>query len=428
MNYKEIFVESKYAIYPISIFSEDELNFIRNFNDGKGKKLIIEIGDKFKVNFVGELRTPENNFYSVPKNFKPIGRNIEIFNKVLENHYKVDGESLRINDTFRITESGFKSEKFYYKELKEYFLDFITYEFIYPKSNILKHSTSPISKSKIDVLSTIRNRKRKGPGITYKIKDLKNTESWNLDDIYWTVIDELSTKYNDKKEINEMKSFLFEEGYKFKNIDIKNIDKIKNDINKCDVGVIHLPIKNTLLAYFNSMSVGKSYSIKAFYTDNFARVWEVLIGICLVNSESFKSKVKKLFTTYKPTRRKYEEGDIPTQYRELIPDIFSGHNNKFFIGDAKYYEDPENSNFDKEMYVYNQLINNQYPMCVFIPSNVTRRIDVREHGNFQLIVFKISAEDAIEDVIKNDTRTIEKIHELIFKNSSDDRLKGGNFK
>jgi hypothetical protein len=33
------------------------------------------------------------------------------------------------------------------------------------------------------------------------MKDLKNSDEWNLDDIYWSVIDELSTKYNDKVDI-----------------------------------------------------------------------------------------------------------------------------------------------------------------------------------------------------------------------------------
>ena len=112
-----------------------------------------------------------------------------------------------------------------------------------------------------------------------------------------------------------------------------------------------------------------------------------------------------------------------------MPDLFSfdKKSDKCFIGDAKYYQDPENSHFDKEMYVYNQLINNKYPMCVFIPSSVTRSLDVREQGEFELIVFRISVKEAIGDAVNKTRNIIDRIHELIKKNSNKKRLKGGNF-
>ena len=118
-----------------------------------------------------------------------------------------------------------------------------------------------------------------------------------------------------------------------------------------------------------------------------------------------------------PVKKRFETGDLKENYRDLLPDLFSDYNNKKFIGDAKYYQDPENSHFDKEMYVYNQLINNEYPMCVFIPSGVTRRLDLREQANFELIVFKISVKDAISDVINKTNITIDRIHKLISKNT-----------
>lgn len=70
------------------------------------------------------------------------------------------------------------------------------------------------------------------------------------------------------------------------------------------------------------------------------------------------------------------------------------------------------------MYVYNQLTNNEYPMCVFIPSTVTRRVDVREQGPFELIVFKISTMDAISDAINGETNVISKVQMLIGKNTN----------
>jgi hypothetical protein len=155
----------------------------------------------------------------------------------------------------------------------------------------------------------------------------------------------------------------------------------------------------------------------------------VKVRDALCHSDDWKDELKDVFLEYKPTRRRYEEGDVPTTYRDLMPDLFSydKQTDKCFIGDAKYYQDPENSHFDKEMYVYNQLINNKYPMCVFIPSTTTRRIDVRKQGDFELIVFRISVKEAIEDVLKETRNIIDRIHELIKKNSNEDRLKGGNF-
>jgi hypothetical protein len=145
--------------------------------------------------------------------------------------------------------------------------------------------------------------------------------------------------------------------------------------------------------------------------------------------------MKDVFLQYKPTRRRYEEGDVPTTYRDLMPDLFSydKQTDKCFIGDAKYYQDPENSHFDKEMYLYNQLIQNKYPMCVFIPSSVTRRIDVREQGEFELMVLHISVKDAIKDATDEKSRvTIERVHDLILKNCNKylevkSRLINGNF-
>ena len=142
-DYKKVFVESNRLEYTINevidgepIFTESELKFIEE------KKLLTKVGDRFKVSFVGELITPDSKFFSLPKNFDINDDNIEIFKDVLKNY---SGNSLLTNNTFSITKSGIKSEKFFYNELKYYFLDYITYEFIYPKKTILKHSASPIT-------------------------------------------------------------------------------------------------------------------------------------------------------------------------------------------------------------------------------------------------------------------------------------------
>ncbi len=430
MSYNQIFIEALREGYSTSIFTESELKFVTS------KELIEVRRDRFWPKFVGEFTTPENSYFSLPKNFEPTEENVELFKKVLTNYKELkgtDGKTLLTNNTFAVSTDGqLKSEKFFYNELKEFFLDYLTYEYIYPSKQKKVHSTSPITGGKIDVFSTMKTRKQKGPGITYKVKDIKNTEDWNLDDIYWSTINELSIKYatdDDRKQISEMRGFLEDQGYVFSTIDVSDKDTIIRQINKCDVGIIHQPIKNTLIDYFKSKMIGEKFSLNIFYTVKFQYVWEQLVRDALCHSEDWKDELKDVFLQYKPTRRRYEEGDVPTTYRDLMPDLFSydKQTDKCFIGDAKYYQDPENSHFDKEMYVYNQLIDNKYPMCVFIPSSATRRIDVREQGDFELIVFRISVKEAIEDAVNKTRNTIDRIHELIRKNSNEMRLEGGNF-
>jgi hypothetical protein len=435
MSYNQIFIEALREGYSTSIFTESELEFVTS------KELIEVRRDRFWPKFVGEFTTPENSYFSLPKNFEATDENVELFKKVLQNYKELkgtDGKTLLTNNTFAVSPDGqLKSEKFYYNELKEFFLDYITYEYIYPQKQKKVHSTSPVTGGKIDVFTTMKMRKQKGPGITYKIKDVKNSNDWNLDDIYWSTINELSKKYatsDDTKQISEMRGFLEDQGYEFKTVDISDKDKIIKDINRCDVGLIHQPIKNTLIDYFKSRMISENFIINIFYTVKFQYVWEELVRDALCHNDDWKDELKDVFLQYKPTRRRYEEGDVPTTYRDLMPDLFSydKQTDKCFIGDAKYYQDPDNSHFDKEMYVYNQLINNKYPMCVFIPSKVTRRIDVREQGDFELIVFKISVKDAINDAINKQRNTIEKIQEIIMKNCNRDkivknRLISGNF-
>jgi hypothetical protein len=418
MNYDYVFIESFRDGYPISLFTDSELDFIIS------KELIDIKGRKFFPKFVGELITTENSYFSLPKNFAPTDQNINLFKKVLLRFKELkgeDGKTLLTNNSFSVLDNGdIKSEKFYFNELKEFFLDYITYEFIYPNKQIKKHSTSPISGGKIDIFSTIKNRTQKGPGITYKIKDITNEKDWNIDDIYWSTINQLSKIYGSEDDISQildMKELLEDKGYILRDIDLTNKDQIIDDIKKCEVGIIHQPIKNTLIDYFKLNAIGKKFKINAFYTSKFQYVWEELVKESLKHNDQLKNEVKEMFSGQGPTKRSYEEGDRPIYYRELIPDLFSYYDNKKFIGDAKYYNDPNNSNFDKEMYVYNKLIDNKYPMCVFIPSIKTKRIEVREHGDFELIVFFISVEEAINDAINNSNRTISKIQTLISKNT-----------
>jgi hypothetical protein len=443
MDYNETFQESKF--YPISTLSEFDLNFL------KSKELITQSNQVFQSNFVGEIITPENSFFSVPKNFDEKDKNIvKLFLKILNtfSELKKEGKTLLINDEFTPSVSGeMKSEKFYYLKIKEYFLDFITYEFIYPQKSIKKHSTSPL-KGKIDIFSTIKNRKQKGPGITYNTKDVKNSKKWNIDDIYWSLVKYLTDKWgtsSDKERVYRMKQYLKEEGYEISEIDISNSEKVIEDIKKCDVGIIHYPIKKILIQYFESVPISKKIKIRAFYTKNFQYVWEEIIRISLYHSDKFKDEISDNFETIEtqskwiPNRliddflNKNPKAIISKDNKNIVeweeikkmsPDVFSEteRNGIYlrFIGDAKYYNEIDSS-YSKEMKDYNIAMNNEYPMCIFVPSDITtvfkrrRSVDGKE-----IIIFKLDTNDVISDAIsiKGGSKiysTIDKVHRLINK-------------
>jgi hypothetical protein len=234
--------------------------------------------------------------------------------------------------------------------------------------------------------------------------------------------------------------FLLEEGFIINEIDISNKEKTIQDIRKCDVGIIHQPIKNTLLNYFKDKSIGERYSINIFYTLKFQYVWEELLRKSLKENKDFRNQLKERFER-KETRmkwfsnseelklftadngiKKWTEKEVGTGIRiqyevdvKSIPDIFSEHENKRFIGDAKYYQDPENSEFEKEFRTYNTLTENRYPMVVFVPGVKTKVLQTRKEGDLELIIFHISVKESIKDSIENSNTTIEKVQTLIYK-------------
>lgn len=450
MSYSHVFSESFREGYQISIFSESELNFILQ------KDLIEVSGQKFFPKFVGEFITPENKYFSVPKNIDPTEENVELFKKclILYKDLKKDGKTILTNNVFSVSsDGGLKSERYYYNELKEFFLDYITYNFIYPEKHQKFFSRRPISGAKIDVFSTIKMRKQRGPGIVYKVKDIENTEDWNLDDIYWTTLSELSTKYStqdDRNQIQEVSEFLTEIGFDFKIIDISNREKILSDIHRCDVGIIHQPIKNTLVSYFENKSITTNFKLNIFYTVKFQYVWEELCRDAFFHNEKFKEENKyrlKIKSIGKKSVRSSEiqnfiEG-LPSdsepringnmifyfKYDEIRPDIFSKINDRgkilSFIGDAKYYKDTSNKNardkYSKEFNEYNKAFDNLYPMCIFLCSDHTTCDPLKDDKTpLELLIFEVSCEDVIHTAINNkqsqkDFRLLKTIHNLIKK-------------
>lgn len=439
-EYNYIFIDSRSEPYQKSILEDSELKFFIE------KKLIKEQGQFFKTNFVGEIITPNNKYFSLPKRFGLSSENISLFKEVLDKYASINGKSILENNTFIISPSGkMESEKFYYKELKSYFLDYITYEFIYPKKRLKRHSTSPISGGKIDIASTDRLRDQKGPGITYNVKDIKNSDEWRLDDIYWSTISYLGDKYNDRREIDDMFRFLKDEGFNINLIDISKSNEILQEIDSCEVGIIHNPIKETLISYFASKSVDSTkYKIKVFYTDNFAFVWEEMVRNALKENKEFRNELKRVFErkqsidkwfpsqneidsfikgknnhkeTIKEINRKESGTGIMLTFEidaVSIPDLFSDFKSKRFIGDAKYYNEPEGSLYEKEFINYNRLSDNKYPMLILGPGLKTKSLNIIREEELELIIFSLSIKDVIDDAINNKSKVVDYLHMLLW--------------
>ncbi|NBX78532.1 hypothetical protein EBQ93_04150 [bacterium] len=470
MNEYIYFTESELE----EIDSED-VEFFNNFNLDKDP-LISRVSNKWRINFVGEVETPINRYFSLPKNMTDKKGAVEDIKKVLNNKNfttSVDGESLLLTN-----EGNFESNRVYFEKLKSYFLDFITYGFIYPSSPVKVHSNSPIRGAKISVIDTMRNRKRFGTGLTYKTKDVKNSDGWILDDIYYHTLKQmeksLMVSESDKREIELMYQYLLSEGYNINQLvdgkiisnktkkeilDFNDTEKVLEKILKNQVGIVHNPIKNTLIEYYtNKQKASANLKVKVILTKKFEIVWQKLLKEALNHSEKFENDERKLFKDkeiiedFIPSHKlseyqlKIVEGDsVPegddnwiakrgNRYfhcrkgRLFIPDIFVQlSDGRKFLGDAKYKKDPSDANYDKEFYLYNDAQENQYPMVIFalpesgnidqtiVPRNGFRR-SPKGDGTFrELLIITVSVKDVIDDALNSGSKVLTKSIELIDK-------------
>jgi hypothetical protein len=157
----------------------------------KKELLVKQFNGNLKVNFVGEVITPNSKIISLPKNFQPTERNIKLTVDILKKFRSLakDGKTLIENRSF-VSGSETTSDVFFFKSFKKYFTDHITYDFISPKKKIKKHTTIPMLDS-FDVVDTEMNVERFGSGLTYKLKN-KNNKDWNseisLSDVYFSTV------------------------------------------------------------------------------------------------------------------------------------------------------------------------------------------------------------------------------------------------
>ncbi|NBP16929.1 hypothetical protein EBU95_21535, partial [bacterium] len=343
-----------------------------------------------------------------------------------------------------------------------------------PLNKLKIHSGTPIKGGKLDVLSTVQNRQRFGRGMTYFTKDVKNTDEWMIDDIYYHTLISLCDKYgteSDKNSIKEMKEYLDSEGYEIlldekgnKTTFEKKFPKYTNSdiiegIHASPVSPVHYPIRDTLIEYYEGRKLRETgYKIRVFYTKNFEKVWEELVKTALYHNDEFEKElrtatkpdgsVKYNFTKIQTLSKWYSDEEIESKILELSPkdakvsddnpniikwrekslepDIFSFFDKRThiitFIGDAKYTNDVR-SDFQKEMNDYNEAIQNKYPMCIFCCGEITTVDRMVEVGPKELIVFILSTEECLSAAISrlekgDDYSLIFKVHRLIKKYTS----------
>jgi len=309
-------------------------------------------------------------------------------------------------------------------------MDFFTYGFIYPKEKIKKH-TSSYTKGEPDPAETQFNKKRLGPGITYNIKDINPDEKWILSDIYYTTLLNLCDEFGgtkDKEEIEKMSEFLKQRGYRLKRLsDLP--ENIISEIGRYQVESRHEPIKQVLISYYESrlISPNKKYIIKAFYTNNFWKVWEVFVQKAFNHDFKFKEEISKTMLPQKVNTIVNDE--LVVKELKNYPDLFSKtkvENGYFrFIGDAKYYNNSLRD-YGKELNDYQDSIIEKYPFIVFLPSETTNRFAKSlqsAKGDKELLVVRIAYSSILNDVVNNQQNCINEVINLIVKNTIDkDRI------
>jgi hypothetical protein len=450
------------------VFTED-LPYVGNLdpvdkNFLLGQKFIEIKSGIIYSKFVGEIITPKTSFFSLPKNIEDIDL-ISSIKKLLDK-YKRKGGNLLYNTTFSISNNNqYISDSYFFKRLKSFFLDFVTYEFISPLETIKIHSNEPLP-GRIDIIQTNINRKIYGDGVTYEVVDKKNSEDWILDDIYYHTMEELANSVgtpSEKYEIEKMKEYLVEEaGFSINSLNQNMTDEeIINKIRKCNVDIIHTPIKNTLIEYYSRRKLGSSqFRVNVFYTKDFEYVWENIIQETLehnpdVFGRDFLNRFKNTRTSdlWAPSSQRKEiinknkisnwtqsqknQDYVTYEFQDKEPDLFSCGKSAYtdgligdslkFVGDGKYYNKIR-SDFSKEYLDYNDCMNNLYPMVVFIPGNKTfippgrdgylrQNISGPDENKKELIIMVISIKEIIDDYLYGTKKVLEDVHRFIMKRS-----------
>jgi len=354
----------------------------------------------YKVAFVGEVITPFSHFISLPKNFNTTSDcNIDLIRKMLKRYKNTvrEGKTIVYNKSY-VSGEEISSNLFYWRKLLSYFLDYITYEFYYPKKRIIKHKSTS-QQGRLMPMMTEINRDRYGRGLTFELKNF--SENDYIKKVYYSTLKDLEKLYAssiEKKQILEIENYLFK-----KNIIPKddyyepvNINEFLLKAKSIQTNAIHEVIVNTLINYYKDSKFKEKNTINVFYSKNFEYIYQYLLQRVLLHD-----------------KKKRNSNWIEPSFKGLDPDII----NKDFIGDAKYYNitDDIGSEFTKELYAYNVANNNSQPNFVFIPSENTYEIKTLTHDRYSLRVVSLSLSKVFDDFESNNTKfeTLNYVHKLI---------------
>lgn len=348
----------------------------------------------YKVAFVGEVITPYNYFISLPKNFNNTTEsNVELVKSILKEfkNIKKRGKTLIKNKSYEIG-SEIESDFFYWRKLYAYFIDYITYEFYYPKKRNIIHSVQKRD-GRLNPMLTEVNRDKLGNGITYEIKDHKDNYIRN---VFYTTLKLLEKEYAsdiESRKISEIEIFLKSKKIEFRSIEIDKGDFISY-YKSLQTNPIHETILKTIYNYYLNSKIKEKNTINVFYTQEFEYLYEYILQKVLSHNITHKN----------------ENWSNP-DFKNLYPDIIT----ETFIGDAKYYKisDFSQNPFEKELYAYNVANGNSQPNFVFIPSEETRHLETLIHDTYKLEVVTVDLKKIIKDYFSKNCETLNYIKTLI---------------
>lgn len=358
---------------------------------------LIEVKEfllSYKVNFVGEVITPHGYFVSLPKNFTNTNpENVELVQSILKEFKKLKrrGKNLIKNKSFEIG-NEIHSDYYYWRKLYSFFVDYITYEFYFPKKRIIKHSLIK-QHGHLNPMLTEINRERLGNGITYEVKDYSINYFRN---VFYSTLKFLESEFaseTESKKIVEVEKYLKQKKIVFELIDRDDNIFLKHT-KTLQTNPIHEVILKTIKHYYLNSKIREKNTINVFYTKEFEYLYEHLLQKVLGHGLSFKNS----------------NWSNPN-YKTLHPDVIT----EFFIGDAKYYriKDFSNNSFEKELYAYNIANGNSQPNIVFIPSEESKHLSTLIHNSNKLEVVSINLKDILYDYKANRTNTLQFIESLI---------------
>ena len=348
----------------------------------------------YKVSFVGEVLTPSNHFISLPKNFtKATELNAELVKNVLKEFkgLKKKGKLLIKNKSYEIG-NEIESDFFYWRKLYSYFIDYITYEFYFPKKRKILHSLKS-QNGRLNPMLTELNRNKYGNGITFEVKDYKDDFFRN---VFYTTLKSLEEEFASETESNkirELEIFLKNKKIEFR-VDKFPKAEVISALTVLETNPIHETIKKTIFNYYLNSKIKEKNTINVFYTREFEYLFEYLLQKVLNHNKAFKNN-----------------GWLNPEFKTLHPDIIA----ESFIGDAKYYRisDFSNNPFEKELYAYNIANNNSQPNFVFILSEETKHLQTLVHKEHRLEVLTVNLETILSDFHKKRTETLNYVQTLI---------------